>query len=319
LELPLLLSLGALASESLSTRRDSVLAPDRLCVDEDLLEPDDRLRELERERDDRLFDFFEELPPERLLPLDRDFCWGILPALLLKLGEPVFGRLPESRLSNTPQAVVQIRCSAGKTSGPPVRQGAAGTEAKRGDNHGPDNAILEQPVNPQPLELEQIHEQKRLLQNFEGIKWQEQQEQQERLLELIQKFQVEHRNKKRPEREPTHELRAANELLERRGKGRWEGCRVRLEGEDAADGGRGGTGRNRWWRCPEEPQRLAAPVEGTAERDPAEVAEEHGPGQGRPQHGHLGRAPDAIDRRTGRRRGGRRGQDAEEAQVARVS
>ena len=80
MELPLLLSLGALVSESLSTRRDSVRAPDRLCVDEDRLEPEDRLRELERERDDRLFDFFEELPPERLLLLDRDFCWGILPS-----------------------------------------------------------------------------------------------------------------------------------------------------------------------------------------------------------------------------------------------
>ena len=34
---------------------------------------------------------------------------------------------------------------------------------KRGDNHGPDNAILEQPVNPQPLEFEQSDEQKRLL------------------------------------------------------------------------------------------------------------------------------------------------------------
>jgi hypothetical protein len=85
LELPLLLSLGALVSESLSTRRDSVLAPDRLCVDEERLEPEERLREFERERDDRLFDFFEELPPERLLLFDRDFCWGILPALLLKL------------------------------------------------------------------------------------------------------------------------------------------------------------------------------------------------------------------------------------------
>lgn len=94
MELRLLLSLGALLSESLSTRRDSVRAPDRLCVDEDRVEPEDRLREedwlreLERERDERLFDFFEELPPERLLLFDRDFCWGILPALLLvTLGE----------------------------------------------------------------------------------------------------------------------------------------------------------------------------------------------------------------------------------------
>jgi hypothetical protein len=79
LELRLLLSLGALLSESLSTRRDSVRAPDRLCVDEDRLEPEDWLRELKRERADRLFDFFEELPPERLFLLDRDLCLGILP------------------------------------------------------------------------------------------------------------------------------------------------------------------------------------------------------------------------------------------------
>ena len=146
---------------------------------------------------------------------------------------------------------VQIRCSAGKPVGPPVRKDAAGTEAKRGDNHGPDNAILEQPVNPQPLEFKQIHEQKRLLQDFEGLERQEQQEQQERLLELIQELQVEH--EKKPECEPAHELRAANELPERRGKNRREGRRARLEGEDAADGRRGGTGRNRRWRCPEEP------------------------------------------------------------------
>jgi len=46
LDLDRLLSLGALLSESLSTRLDSVRAPDLLCVDEDLLDPDDRLREL---------------------------------------------------------------------------------------------------------------------------------------------------------------------------------------------------------------------------------------------------------------------------------
>jgi hypothetical protein len=132
LELRLLLSLGALLSESLSTRRDSVRAPDRLCVDEDRLEPEDRLRELERERADRLFDFFEELPLERLLLLDRDFCLGILPALLLKLGESVLGLYPNPSVQTLAQAAVQIRCSAGKSSGPPVRKGAAGTEAKRG-------------------------------------------------------------------------------------------------------------------------------------------------------------------------------------------
>jgi hypothetical protein len=111
LELARLLSLGALVEESLSTRLDSVRAPDRLCVEEDLLEPDARLREFPRERlfdeDDRLFDFDElrELP-ERLL-LDRDFCWGILPgsSQYLSFSPSILqygvGRLPASRISNT--------------------------------------------------------------------------------------------------------------------------------------------------------------------------------------------------------------------------
>jgi hypothetical protein len=82
LELRLLLSLGALVSESLSTRLDSVRAPDLLCVEE-RLEPEDRLRdELDRE-DDLPFDLFEEPPPDRLLLLDRDFCLGIPPRFLL--------------------------------------------------------------------------------------------------------------------------------------------------------------------------------------------------------------------------------------------
>jgi hypothetical protein len=78
LELPRLLSLGALVSESLSTRRDSVRAPDLLCVSP-LREPPERLLD----EDD--FDFEEDLePPERLLlvllPLpDREDLWGILP------------------------------------------------------------------------------------------------------------------------------------------------------------------------------------------------------------------------------------------------
>ena len=84
---PRLLSRGAFVSESLSTRRDSVRAPERLCV-EDLLEPDDRLRELPLERlreDEPFLDFDEELlePLERLLLRDPDFFWGILPFLLL--------------------------------------------------------------------------------------------------------------------------------------------------------------------------------------------------------------------------------------------
>jgi hypothetical protein len=89
------LSLGALVSESLSTRLDSVRAPDLLCVDEDLLDPDDRLRELALDRlleeDERFLDLDEEplelLEPlerlERLLLRDFDFCWGILPSFLL--------------------------------------------------------------------------------------------------------------------------------------------------------------------------------------------------------------------------------------------
>jgi hypothetical protein len=105
LELRLLLSLGACVSESLSTRLDSVFAPDLLCVDEDRFDPEDRLRELEGEREeDPLFDFFEEeLPPERLLLLDRDFdfCLGILPSLLLLSGWDFVPRLPEPRGSNT--------------------------------------------------------------------------------------------------------------------------------------------------------------------------------------------------------------------------
>ena len=93
-----LLSLGASVEESLSTRLDSVRAPERLCVDEDLLDPDARLRELPLERlfdedfglFDEDFDFDEELlePLERLLLLlflllDRDDLWGILPSLRL--------------------------------------------------------------------------------------------------------------------------------------------------------------------------------------------------------------------------------------------
>lgn len=94
LELPRLLSLGALVSESLSTRLDSVRAPDLLCADEYLLDPDDRLRDLalgrlldEDERfldlDEEPFELLVEEPfelPERFLVLDWDFRWGILPS-----------------------------------------------------------------------------------------------------------------------------------------------------------------------------------------------------------------------------------------------
>jgi hypothetical protein len=91
LELPRLLSLGALVEESLSTRLDSVRAPDLLWVsrerlDPERLDPDPRLRELAFERpfdeEERPPDFEEEPlePPERLLLLlDEDLRWGILP------------------------------------------------------------------------------------------------------------------------------------------------------------------------------------------------------------------------------------------------
>ena len=93
LELALLslLSLGALVEESLSTRLDSVRAPDLLWVslerlDPELLDPDPRLREpaLERlfDEEERPRDFEDDPfePPERLLLLlDEDLRWGILP------------------------------------------------------------------------------------------------------------------------------------------------------------------------------------------------------------------------------------------------
>jgi hypothetical protein len=61
-------------------------------VDDERLDPDDRLRELALERlfdeEERLLDFDEEPfePPERLLLLlllllDREDLWGILPSL----------------------------------------------------------------------------------------------------------------------------------------------------------------------------------------------------------------------------------------------
>ena len=80
-ELRLLLSMGALVEESLSTRLDSVRAPDLLWVsrerlDPERLDPDARLREPAFERlfdeEERPPDFDEEPlePPERLLLLD---------------------------------------------------------------------------------------------------------------------------------------------------------------------------------------------------------------------------------------------------------
>jgi hypothetical protein len=107
LELPRLLSLGARVSESLSTRLDSVCAPDLLCVDEERLDPDDRPRELALERlfdeEERPLDFDEEPlePPERLLLLDEDLRWGILPLFLLNRSSIRVGRLPDPSRSNT--------------------------------------------------------------------------------------------------------------------------------------------------------------------------------------------------------------------------
>jgi hypothetical protein len=136
LELPRLLSLGAWVEESLSTRLDSVRAPDLLCVDEDRLDPDDRLPELERE-DEPLFDFFEELPPERLLLLDRDFCLGILPGVLLGLEGSVFGAYPNPAVQTPMQSAVQNAhksgssnpCTAGKSRWTAAAKGVAGKEA----------------------------------------------------------------------------------------------------------------------------------------------------------------------------------------------
>lgn len=79
-------------SASLSTRLDSVRAPDLLWVDRERLDPDGRLRELAFERpfeeEGRPPDFEEELlePPERrvLVLLDEDLRWGILPFVPLE-------------------------------------------------------------------------------------------------------------------------------------------------------------------------------------------------------------------------------------------
>lgn len=90
MELPRLLSLGAWVEESLSTRLDSVRAPDLLWVslerlDPERLDPDPRLREPALElfdEEERPRDFEEDPlePPERLLLLlDEDLRWGILP------------------------------------------------------------------------------------------------------------------------------------------------------------------------------------------------------------------------------------------------
>jgi hypothetical protein len=112
LELPRLLSLGALVSESLSTRLDSVRAPDLLCVDEERLDPerldpDARLRELAFERpfdeDERPPVFEEELlAPERLLLLlDEDLRWGILPFVPPESSVSSCGALTRSQQFNT--------------------------------------------------------------------------------------------------------------------------------------------------------------------------------------------------------------------------
>jgi hypothetical protein len=197
LELARLLSLGALVEESLSTRLDSVRAPDRLCVDEDLLrlepdeerlDPDDRPRELALERlfdeEERLFDFDEEFdfeedplaPPERLLLpldrelrllllLDRELPWGILPWLLLDRSVCV-RRLPESHRSTRKNPTVQARPEpAVQTSAQRVMQINRRREKccwhgkpREARNNGADNAILEQKLIARQLEDEEIDE-----------------------------------------------------------------------------------------------------------------------------------------------------------------
>jgi len=170
LELRLLLSLGAWVEESLSTRLDSVRAPDLLCVDEERPEPDEERPELDEERpepdeerpepddrprelaperlfdeDERLFDFDEEFdldeerlePPERLLLLDRELLWGILPWLLLDRSLRV-RRLPEYHCSTRKNATVQPRTrtavqipsATGKSRWTAGAKGAAGKESQ---------------------------------------------------------------------------------------------------------------------------------------------------------------------------------------------
>jgi len=107
---PWLLSRGALVEESLSTRLDSVFAPDLLWVSrwdcEERPEPDDddRLRPpdpLFLDEDDPPFDFADEErprledepcePPERLLLLpDREFFVGIQSVLPGDLFDPAY-------------------------------------------------------------------------------------------------------------------------------------------------------------------------------------------------------------------------------------
>jgi hypothetical protein len=151
------LSLGAWVEESLSTRLDSVRAPERLCVDEDLLEPDARLREFPLERlldeDERPFDLEEpfdfeepfdlEEPRElaELLLLDRDFCWGILPGSSSWISQCVLAAYPNPTVQTArippfkarPEPTVQIRSSAGNANTPPARKALLARKAKRGE------------------------------------------------------------------------------------------------------------------------------------------------------------------------------------------
>lgn len=137
LDLARLLSLGATVSESLSTRLDSVRAPDLLCVSRDRLDPVDRLRELafarrfDDDEEERPLDFDEEPvePPERaLLLLDRELRWGILP-LLLDRRSVRDARLPNPNRSNTQPGGSRSNwagssnfTSAGSRGGPPARK-----------------------------------------------------------------------------------------------------------------------------------------------------------------------------------------------------
>jgi hypothetical protein len=161
LELERLLSRGAWVEESLSTRLDSVRAPDRLCVDEDLLEPEERpFDEDERpfDEDERPFDF-ELLEP---LLFDRDFCWGILPRLLLEsLTCSALTRIQPFKharihpFKHVPEPTVQIPSTAGSGSKPPARNRSWHGKPREARNNGADNAILEQKLIARQLEDEE--------------------------------------------------------------------------------------------------------------------------------------------------------------------
>src|SRR5215204_3913917 len=52
------------------------------------------------------------------------------------------------RFNHAPEPQFKYPAQRVSPGGPPVRKAQLARKAKRGDNNGPDNAILEQPVNP---------------------------------------------------------------------------------------------------------------------------------------------------------------------------